>query len=322
MSDNALLFPGQGAQAPGMGRDLAQHYQAARATFQAANEALDMELDRLCFEGPAEELSCSDVAQPAILTMSVAALRALAEALGRPPAAAAAAGLSLGEYTALVAAGAIDFADAVRLVRNRGLYMQQASEANPAVMYSVIGLEDGAVEEACDRTREATGGRVWPANYNSPGQVVISGEEDAAATASTMCTEAGARKTIQLKVSGAFHTPLMQSAAEKLAPLLAALEIRPPACPVVANVTGLPAGEPEQIRRLLLEQVTSPVRWAAGMRWLLAQGICEFLEIGPGRVLRGLLRRIDPSAGCRSIGTVQDIGASVQAAGDMERKAE
>ncbi len=295
MAPLALLFPGQGAQETGMGRDLAAGYASARRVFQTANERLDLELDRLCFEGPDEVLARSDIAQPAILTVSVAALRALEEEASGLPPVAASAGLSLGEYTALVAAGALAFPDAVEVVRRRGTYTQEACDANPGTMYSILGLEDAAIEDACARAREQTAGGVWPANYNCPGQLVISGEEQAVETAATICREMGARRAIQLDVAGAFHTELMQPAAEKLGPVLRETEFRNPRHTVVANVTGRPVTDPDEIRRRLIEQITGPVRWSSSMEWLVEQGVEEFCEVGPGRVLCGLLRRIDRS---------------------------
>jgi len=318
MSEHGLLFPGQGAQTVSMGQDLASAFASARHTFQEANKQLGIELDTVCFEGPLEELSRSDVSQPAILTMSVATLRAMAEAAGAEPSAIAAAGLSLGEYTALVAAGALDFADAVRLVRHRGAFMQEACDANPGAMYSIIGLEAPQVEQACARVRE-DGGSVWPANYNSPGQLVISGEAAAAERAADECSRMGARRAIRLNVAGAFHSPMMQPAAEKLAPLLAQTEIRAPHCPVVTNVTGRPTEDPEEIRELLVRQVTSPVRWADSMRWFVAQGVTQCFEIGPGRVLQGLLRRTDRSCKCSSIGSAEDVRAYAESAGAAPR---
>lgn len=303
-----LLFPGQGAQAVGMGRDLTAAYGAARKVFEAANQELDLELDRLCFEGPIEELSASAVAQPAILTVSVAALRALGQAGAAPPAAGAA-GLSLGEYTALVATGAIEFRAAVRLVRARGIYMQEACDVNPGAMYSIIGLEDRAVEQVCRTAARETGGGVWPSNYNCPGQLVISGQEEPTARAAALCQEAGARRAIRLNVAGAFHTPLMQLAADKLARKLEKTPIQDPRCPVPANVTGRPAAGAHEIRELLVRQVTHPVRWTDCMRHLIGAGITEFYEVGPGRVLRGLLRRIDSACNCTSIGKAQDVAA-------------
>jgi len=307
MSNTAILFAGQGAQSVGMGLDLVAASPAARAVFDAANDELGMALDKLCFEGPIEQLSRSDIAQPAILTMSIAALRAYEEAVGGAIAAPAAAGLSLGEYTALVAAGALSLRAAVRLVRARGILMQEACDANPGTMYSIISLADDAVEQACRQASEETGEGAWPANYNAPGQLVISGHAAATARAAALCKEAGARRALQLKVAGAFHTPLMQSAADKLAVELAGVEIAEPRCPVVANVTGEPVAGPDEIRSLLVAQVTSPVRWTTCMNWCLTRGITAFAEFGPGRVLSGLLRRIDRDATCITINSAESI---------------
>jgi len=309
MNEIGLLFPGQGAQKVGMGKALAEASAAAREVFDAANDELGFELDRICFEGPAEELDRSDVAQPAILTISVAALRAMAEAAGAEPPAAAAAGLSLGEYTALVAAGALDLRQAVRLVRERGRFMQEACEANPGTMFSIIALSDKQVEGACREACQKTGGRAWPANYNSPGQVVISGEREPAAAAAELCKEMGARKVVELKVAGAFHTPLMQPAADKLTPLIEALDLATPRFPIVANVTGQPVADADAIRRLLIRQVTEPVRWVDCQRTMAALGIGRFYEVGPGRVLKGLLRRTEPSCTCQCVGSPQDVEA-------------
>ena len=313
MTKIGLLFPGQGAQEVGMGKALAESSAAARSVFATANEELGFALDRVCFEGPAEELGHSDVAQPAILTMSVAALHAMAQARGAPLGAAAGAGLSLGEYTALVACEALDFRQAVRLVRYRGQFMQQACEANPGTMFSIISLEDAQVEEACRQARAKTGGGVWPANYNSPGQLVISGDKAAASAAAELCTAMGARKVVELKVAGAFHTPLMQPAADMLAPMIEELDLATPACPIVANVTGRPTNDPAEIRRLLVRQVTEPVRWVDCQRALVALGIGLCYEVGPGRVLKGLLKRTVEACACQSVATPQDVAAYVQA---------
>jgi [acyl-carrier-protein] S-malonyltransferase len=312
MTKTALLFPGQGAQEPGMGKALAESSAAARAVFEAADAELGIELSRACFEGTAEELGRSDLAQPAILTVSVAALRAMEEAAGAPPPAAVAAGLSLGEYTALVAAGALDLRQAVRLVRHRGRFMQEACETNPGTMFSVIALSDEQVEEACRRARGQTGAGAWPANYNSPGQVVISGQREAAAAAAALCSGMGARKVVELKVAGAFHTPLMQPAAEKLTPMIEALDLAEPAFPIVANVTGRPTREAAEIRGLLIRQVTEPVRWVDCQRALVALGVDRCYEVGPGRVLKGLLKRTEAGCACLSVGTPQDVTAYVQ----------
>jgi len=298
MAALALLFPGQGAQAVGMGET-------------------GLELERLCFEGPTDELSRSDVTQPAILTVSVAALRALEELAGGLPKPVAAAGLSLGEYTALVAAGALPFGEAARLVRLRGQYMREACEANPGTMYSILGLADEQVEQACERARERAGG-VWPANYNCPGQLVISGEEEACRVAAELCAQAGARRALRLNVGGAFHTELMRPAAERMKQALAGAAISRAACPVVSNVTARPVTDPAEIRRLLVEQVTRPVLWHKSMQWLAAQGVGDFYEVGPGRVLQGLLKRIAPELNCFTVGSAEDV----QAAAERLRKGE
>lgn len=308
MAAIGLLFPGQGAQKPGMGGDLAEGCEPVRRVFQIANERLGLELDRICFEGPDERLARSDVAQPAILTVSVASLRALEEQAGTAmPPVAGSAGLSLGEYTALVAAGALAFEDAVEVVRHRGIYMQEACDANPGTMCSILGLEDEQVEESCARAREEVGEGVWPANYNCPGQLVISGREKAVEEAARLCAELGARRTIRLNVAGAFHTELMRSAAEKLAPVLDETEFHEPSHPVVANVTGCPVKGPDEIRRRLIEQVHSPVRWRSCMEWFLGQDVERFYEVGPGSVLRGLLRRIDRSAACAAVSDASQV---------------
>jgi len=303
MKPIGLIFPGQGAQAVGMGRELAESHPAARKVFATADAELGFKLSRLCWEGPLEELSRSDVAQPAILTASIAALRALTEAAGRFPPVRAAAGLSLGEYSALVAAGALAFPEAVRLVRRRGAYMQEACESNPGGMYSILGLEDEIVEEACS----IVDGPVWPANYNCPGQLVISGEHEPAREAAALCQARGARRVIRLDVAGAYHTPLMAPAAQKMRQALDEAKIQRPRYPVVANVTGRPVDEPDEIRALLVRQITSPVRWADAMRWTARQGVSRFYELGPGRVLRGLLGRIDRELSCETINRPEGI---------------
>ena len=313
MSSAALLFPGQGAQSVGMGRGLAEAYGAARETFEEARSRTGLDIETLCSSGPLEELSRSDVAQPAILTVSIAALRAMQEAAGAPPDACAAAGLSLGEYSALVAAGAMAFADAVCLVQRRGRYMQQACDAHPGAMYSIIGLEDGRVEQACAQAREQTGGGVWPANYNCPGQLVISGEHAPAEAAAALCSAMGARRAIRLNVAGAFHTPLMQPAADRLKADLDTVEVHLPQLTVLANVTGQAVSDPAEVRALLVRQITSPVRWQGCMRRLLERGITRYYEVGPGRVLRGLLRRIEPAATCTAVSGPADVQAYADA---------
>ena len=295
-----------------MGHDVAAEYPAAGEAFAVASGAIGLDLYRVCFEGPEEDLARTDICQPAILTTSVALLRAIEQAAGHPPQADAAAGLSLGEYTALVAAGALEFADAVRLVHHRGTYMQEACEARAGTMFSIIGMQDVHVEEACQLVREEEGGEVWPANYNSPGQVVISGETAAAESAADHCTRMGARRVIRLKVAGAFHSPLMQPAAQRLAKELQRTAFRAPAMPVVANTTGEPVTSPDEIRHQLTLQLTSATRWAQSMKWCIAHGYEEFMEIGPGRVLRGLLKKIDPGRVCAAIGTLDEVQGLTQ----------
>ncbi len=307
MAPIALLLPGQGAQTVGMGEDIVAEFPPARELFRTAGDVLGFDLRALCMEGPLEELSASHNAQPAILTLSIATLRALQQAAGTTPEVAGAAGLSLGEWSALVAAEALPFREALQLVRRRGRYMQEACEANPGTMYSVLGMPDQQVENACKRVRKEEGGRVWPANYNCPGQLVISGETEAAAAVVRICEEEGARRVIQLNVAGPFHTPLMKPAADRLATDLESAPITTPQCPIMANAAGAPVREPEEIRRLLLLQITSPVRWAEDMRRLIEGGARTFFEVGPGKVLRGLLRRIDRKLSCHSVNTAQDV---------------
>jgi len=290
----AFLFPGQGAQYVGMGKTLCDRFPAAREVFDLANSLLGFDLAAVCFNGPAEELTRTDVSQPAILACSIAAFRAMGS-----PAFDAAAGLSLGEYTALVAAGALDLEEALPLVRDRGIYMQQAADQHPGTMASVLGLDREKVEEAV--ARAASAGVVTAANYNSPGQVVVSGEAAAVDEACRIAREMGCTRTVKLKVSGAFHSPLMQPAREKLARRLASVSIRPPRAPVVSNVTARPAGSPDEIRQLLARQVTESVLWSDAMAWMWSQGITDYWEIGPGKVLTGLMRRIQPDANLRNI---------------------
>jgi [acyl-carrier-protein] S-malonyltransferase len=306
MSRNVLLFPGQGAQTVGMQKDVYENFPAAREVFHAASEAISEDIAAVCFEGPAEQLERTDVCQPAILTASIAVLRAIESEAGCRMPVSGAAGLSLGEYTALVAGGAVEFTDAVHLVHARGVYMHEACEETHGTMYSIIGLQDEQVEDICSKV-QAEGGKVWPANYNAPGQVVISGEVEAAARAANRCKEAGAKRTVQLKVAGAFHTPLMQPAAGKLVRKLAETAFHKPAFPVVSNTTAEPIVGPENIRDLLARQLTFPVRWSASMQWFIAGGPAQYYEVGPGRVLTGLLKRIDAAQPCMAIVTASDV---------------
>jgi len=307
----AFQFPGQGSQSVGMGAALADAYTEARETFAEADEVLGLELSKLCWEGPIERLTETENAQPALLTHSVAATRVLA---GRGVAAGAAAGHSLGEFSAHVAAGSLTFADAVQLVRARGEAMARAGRERPGTMAAVLGLEPEQAHALCDAAR-GTGEVLQPANFNSPGQIVISGSVDSVHRAIELAPEHGARRAILLNVSGAFHSALMAQAAESLAEALAGVAIRPARIPVVANVDGRPVQEPEAIRRRLLDQLTAPVLWVDCVTTLAELGARTLFEPGPGNVLTGLLRRIDRSLEGRAVGEPAEIEAMVAAMG-------
>lgn len=304
----ALLFPGQGAQHVGMGQDLAAAYPAAREIFERADEALATSLSGVMWNGPEEELTATHNAQPAILTHSVAVHALVADELGDVG---LAAGHSLGEFSAYVAAGTLGFEDAVRAVRRRGELMFQSGEARPGTMAAILGLEDAVVERVCRKAAEA-GGDCVPANFNAPGQIVISGDEPAVARAMEMAKEAGAKRALPLNVSGAFHSPLMEVAESGLREHLAGVEFASPAFPVVSNVSAEPVTEPAEAHRLLIEQLTSPVRWTASMRTMLDQGGDGFVELGPGRVLAGLMRRIERSADVESVGTAEQVNSFLE----------
>jgi [acyl-carrier-protein] S-malonyltransferase len=292
-----MLFPGQGSQAVGMGADLAAAFPLARATFERADEVLGMRLSRLCFEGPLAALTETRNAQPALVAHSVAVLRVLA-AHGVEPAIAA--GHSLGEYSALVAAGALDFETALALVRRRGELMFESGIRVPGTMAAVVGVAADAVEAACAAARPL--GVCDIANFNAPDQIVISGAVPAVQDAMQRLESGGARMVKSLNVSGAFHSALMREPAADLAMALAAAAFTDATVPVVPNVTALPATRAEELRRLLAQQIHSPVRWDASMRALRAAFTGPLLEVGPGAVLRGLLKRIDRDAVCTSVG--------------------
>jgi [acyl-carrier-protein] S-malonyltransferase len=287
----AILFPGQGAQAVGMGKDLAAQFPAASAVFQEADAILGFALSEICFSGPEERLNATDISQPAIYVTSVAAWAALKStpryADLKP---AAAAGLSLGEYTALHLAGVFDFATGLKIVRERGLAMQAAAEAQPGGMVAVMGLDEKQVEELCQKAAE--GEVLSPANFNAPGQVVISGTKAACQRALAVCEAMGGKPT-PLMVVGAFHSPLMKPAVERLRVVLNQSPMQNPQFSVISNVTGLPHGEISNIRELLCIQCAQPIRWGASMQYLLQEKMDQFYEVGPGRVLSGLMRRID-----------------------------
>jgi [acyl-carrier-protein] S-malonyltransferase len=298
MASQAVLFAGQGAQFVGMGWDLFDRSPAAGKIFEKADEVLGFELSEIIFNGPEERLTETDVSQPAILTMSIAAVEAAREAGW--DGGAAAAGLSLGEYSALVFAGVLSFEDGVRLVRKRGEFMTEAARQNPGGMLSVIGLDEEALRGVVEAA--SSEGVICMANLNCPGQIVLSGETGALEKAAPLAEEAGAMKTVMLNVAGAFHSPLMEPARERLAEVLDGVEIGAPDVPVLFNRTADFADDAGAIRRLLLEQLVSPVLWDQSMRKLLADGVESFVEIGPGRVLTGLMKRINRRAPMRTVG--------------------
>jgi [acyl-carrier-protein] S-malonyltransferase len=301
----AFLFPGQGAQKPGMGRALAEQHPEALAVFEAADRSLGFALSRLCWEGPLEELTKSIHAQPALLTHGVAAWKTL-EAAGIKPSWAA--GHSLGEYTACVATGAIGFEEAVRLVRRRGELMYRAGQERPGTMAAILGLTREQVDEACAAAQDR--GVVVAANDNAPGQVVISGEVLAVMRACEIAREMGAKRAIRLEVSGAFHSPLMASASRELEEALDRARIGDASCPIVANVSAEPVRSGDEIRDALKRQLLGAVRWRASMSHLIQAG-AAFVELGTGTVLRGLLRSIDKQARCWNVEDPDSLQATL-----------
>ena len=292
MGKLAFVFPGQGAQSVGMGKDVFDAVPEARLVFETADRVLGFPLSELIFHGPEEELKRTFNAQPALLTTSVALLSALRVRTDVRPDYVA--GHSLGEYTALVAAGALSFEDAVRLVRIRGECMEEAVPAGRGGMAAVLGADREALVRLCERI-SAEIGPIEPANVNAPGQIVVSGVAAAVKAVVERAAEAGARRAVLLEVSGPFHSSLMKPAAERFGAYVAQTTFRPPVVPVVSNVTAESATEPETIRNLLVRQVTAPVLWEDSVRWLVGQGVDRFVEIGPGQVLSGLIRRIAPA---------------------------
>ncbi|MFP4105685.1 MAG: ACP S-malonyltransferase [Phycisphaerae bacterium] len=286
----AFLFPGQGAQQVGMGKDLLEQYPQAQTLFDQAEQATGLELKRLCFEGPMDQLSRTDVAQPAIFTVSAAMLAVMQEKTGGQIKPDFLAGLSLGEYTALYAADCLDFVDMVKLVAKRGELMQQAAEEHPSGMVAVIGLDEEAAQKLCDAAAE--GQTLSCANFNCPGQIVLSGENEACRRAAEKAEDFGARGATVLKVAGAFHSEIMAGAAEKFADALNDVNFRDPKVPVIANVDAGAYESADRIPGKLVAQLTGAVRWQQSMEKLLTDGADKFYEIGPGRVLAGLMKRI------------------------------
>ena len=307
MSTIAFLFPGQGSQSVGMGKDLSGKYAIARQTFAEADEALGYKLSHLCFEGPEDQLRMTEITQPAILATSVAVWRVLNE---NGLKCSFVAGHSLGEYSAHVAAGTMQFADAVRTVRNRGKYMQEAVSVGVGAMAAVLGMNFDAVNAVC---RDAAQGQICePANVNSPEQIVISGHASAVERAAKLAGERGAKRAIMLPVSAPFHCALMQPAQDRLAADLSSATIVHPEIPVACNVDAALVDSAERSRDALIRQVTGSVRWEQCMRLLIAKGVQTFVEVGPGKVLRGLMRQIDRSKTCLNVEDEASLTSTLQ----------
>ena len=283
----AYVFPGQGSQFPGMGKELYQSNKHAKALFKRANQILGFDITRVMFSGSAEDLKATAVTQPAVFLHSVITATCMEDFNPEMTA-----GHSLGEFSALVAAGALEFEPALRLVAIRAEAMQQACDANPGTMAAILGLDFQTIEDICEKTE----GVVVPANYNSPGQLVISGEMEAVQRACEVMKEAGAKRALVLPVGGAFHSPLMEPAAKRLAEAIGRTYFHEPFCPVYQNVDAQPTMDPEKIRENLLKQLTSPVRWAQTVQNMIADGATSFTEVGPGTVLAGLIKKTAPES--------------------------
>jgi [acyl-carrier-protein] S-malonyltransferase len=298
---SAYVFPGQGSQSVGMGLDLYQSYDAAKAVFEQADKSLGFPISKLCFEGPEEELIKTVNAQPAIVTVSFACLEAARSLNSGLPPASFVAGHSLGEYTALAAAGVLDFATAVYLARERGRLMHEAGQITPGGMAAIIGLDESPLAEVCQQS----GTRI--ANINCPGQIVISGAKDKLAQAMETVKEKGAHRTIPLQVSGAFHTPLMQPAVDGMAEIMANLSFNNPTIPIIGNTTAQPLTTAQAVKEELLNQLCNCVQWQRSVEYMVGDGVSNFIEIGPGRVLAGLIKRIDRSVNIINIGDAEAV---------------
>jgi [acyl-carrier-protein] S-malonyltransferase len=307
MGKVAFVFPGQASQYPGMGKELAEKYPAARAVFEEADQALGFSISKMCFEGTEEELKLTANTQPAILTVSVAAYRVVAEKGLAPD---FVAGHSLGEYSALVAVGALNFADAVRLVRKRGQYMQEAVPSGQGGMAAIMGISPAVVQDACKRA--AAGEICTPANLNSPEQTVISGHASAVKRAVEIASQLGAKRSMMLAVSAPFHSALMMPAQEKLEKDLRATSFADLQVPLVTNVDADTIRKGDEARQALVRQVTMPVRWEESMRLLLDEGVNTFLEVGPGKVLTGLMRQIERSVASLNVEDEKSLQATVE----------
>jgi [acyl-carrier-protein] S-malonyltransferase len=306
MIKTALLFAGQGAQSVGMGRDLAEAFPMARGVFERANEVLGYDLAKICFEGPEAELTKTENAQPGIYLVSWVAFQLLKARVPQLKFEATA-GLSLGEFTALAAAGVMSFEDGLKVVRQRGRFMQEACEATPGAMAAIIGLDEAPTREVC-----AEAG-VQLANLNCPGQIVISGEKSGIDKACELAKARGAKRALPLPVAGAYHSALMAGAQPKLRAALAEIPLNLPAVPVISNVTAQPHHTAGEIHAKLVEQVTSSVRWEESMRYLLAQGFTRFIELGPGNALSGFMKRIDKNATMLNVFNVATLETTVAA---------
>jgi len=306
MNKTALLFAGQGAQTVGMGRDFSTSEPLAKELFDRANEVLGYDLAAVCFNGPEADLTNTGNAQPGIFLVSWVAFQLLRQ---RVPGLEfhATAGLSLGEFTALAAAGAMSFEDGLKVVRQRGKFMQEACDETQGGMAAVIGMEESALQTVCDEAG------VQLANLNCPGQIVISGETGRIAAACDLAKARGAKKALPLPVAGAYHSPLMAGAQPKLDQVLAGIALHRPAVPVISNVTAAAHGDPAQIRATLVKQVTSPVRWEASIRALLAQGFTRFIELGPGTALSGFMKRINGDVPRLNVADLPSLEATVKA---------
>lgn len=299
----AYIFPGQGSQYPGMGKDLAENFPVARQVFEEANDALGFDLATLCYNGPEEELKLTANTQPAILATSVAALRVLESETNLMPAFAA--GHSLGEYSALVCAGSLSFSDAICTVRQRGKFMQEAVPVGTGAMAAILGLDPEILEQVC---REAADGQVVePANFNSDGQVVIAGHTDAVARAVDLAKQKGAKRALQLPVSAPFHCRLMVPAGQRLAGVLAEISVNPLSLPVITNVEASPNQDAARVRDLLVRQVSAPVRWQETIACMNHLGVDRYIEVGPGKVLVGLVKRLAKGSLLENVQEASDI---------------